>query len=187
MVLVATVCALVAPAAPAHADAEMERLDCTGDIGSSGTLHDPSYQGTGTISCTKTHYGVVAAWPDGGFTATVDVQMWNSPEAPGVYQSYGNLSFTADGERWTVAITHHESVLGVLPLGVTDPLSSYDDAVWSASSPYAYNIRYGEMNEDLYACARQSCWMVKPSGFSFVAEYVYDLPVAVGVEAGHHL
>jgi hypothetical protein len=182
--VVAAACALVTPVAPAYADAEMERLDCTGDIGW-GALHDPHFTTTyGTISCTRTHYAVVGASPEPGFTSALEAEMWNWPTAPGVYDSSGNLSFWWNGVKWIVSLTHHTSVLGVMTLGQANPLEQDDRVGPVDGTPFPYHIRYGTMTDELVVCPKQACFRVLESGFSFTAEYVYDLPVAAGAEVG---
>ena len=171
------VAALVSIGTPAHADAEVETLTCTGRIIEYELLSPGTRDWGGTISCQLGHGGDTGYTVYDTFVASIDGTLRvhdavSNVSAPEVHYATAELSFNSPSVEYTLAFEDYV-------VGEWITLTNPDNHVFSGKDqPYVFHIRagvFGPLTEDYCGL---DCY---PKDFAFTAEYVYDLPVAVPV------
>jgi hypothetical protein len=166
---------------PAHADVELELLQCTGTT-PDGALRGGSGGGTGTITCTGSEIsplGVGNGPPS--FTATTTFNLLNESLGHGLYVTSGSIEFAVNGVPWTILLPgEHLNVHGVVALGYgqNGDLTPYDIVF---KHPLGEANRFFIREGYLTGCGDPPPFVSDPcesdGALQFTAEWLHDLPL----------
>jgi hypothetical protein len=179
---VVSLLAVSTPAAPAHADPELEVVQCEGSIAHGALSEDTFVDPRVAISCTAIHYGtdasITGAYPIGGGTGVGNFASYLV--VPGTGTTYGTVDFPGIGDvTWELAFGDR-SVGGVLEFAQGLGLDVMVGSGTGLGAGWRLQLREGQLVDN--GCVHPNTPFVvvgycAPITFRFTAEYLHDLPV----------
>ena len=173
IVLASLLVLLGAIVAPAHADPEIETIECAGSLEGGVVTTSGFNTFTGVIGCRLGHGGYTGYTTYETFSSPVRATVTSTQLTQSVHLSGGDLYFDSPTTGYALRFDDI-TVNGVLTM------VNQDDQV-RFGHVYRYNVRAGFIEEPCVQClvsGPQRATVAETAAlFRFVAEYVYDLPV----------
>jgi hypothetical protein len=175
LAVLGSVLALVTLAAPAHADPEMQTIECSGTLYGGPLSMPASGPWTGHLNCTLGYLDTREYDPAmSSFGSDVSAYVSGVPTAvPGVVWVGGDVLFSDGRVNYDLRFDDPAQT-------ATDDLYMVDDdKVWFGNGLVWYHVRYGEIGNCDALChpaGSPATPTTMSYGISFTAEFGYDLP-----------
>lgn len=167
-VLIAAFAVLAAPLAPAHADPEIETIECTGTFPKGMVTTAGFSRWEGRLSCALGHggYGGYAVYQT--FTTPATALVVTTAVPGDTFAVHAEVVFADEARTYTLDI---DDVSTQGYLAMVNP----EDVV-RFGSPLQYRVRGGYVRPTCGFCLADE--VLGNYEVHFLAEYVYDLPVS---------